>query len=95
VSTQPYIINKYHCLLLELVTLPLRTRDMLSATLFTRPNSTFLAVHFVRAYSVPAGQQVPKKKVWDSVHAAVGVVKSGDVLLSGGMPSGFVSTVRC
>lgn len=67
---------------------------MLSATLFSRPNSTFLAVRFVRAYSVPTGQQVPKK-VWDSVDAAVGAVKSGDVLLSGGMPSRFVSTVRC
>ena len=67
---------------------------MFSATLFTRPNSSFLAVHFVRAYAVPATQQVPKKKVWDSVDAAVGAVKSGDVLLSGGMPSRSVSTVR-
>jgi len=55
------------------------------ATLFSRPNSraSFLVVHLARTYSVPAGQQVPKK-VWDSVDAAVGVVKSGDVLLSGG-----------
>ena len=67
---------------------------MLSATLFSRRNTTFLAVRFVRAFSVPAGQQVPKKKVWDSVDAAVGAVKSGDVLLSGGMPSRFISTVR-
>jgi hypothetical protein len=62
---------------------------MLSATLFSRPNSraSFLAIHFVRTYSqaVPAGQQVPKKKVWGSVDAAISAVKSGDVLLSGGM----------
>jgi hypothetical protein len=54
---------------------------MLSATLFPRPNSraSFLVIHFVRNYSVPAGHQVPNKKVWDSVDAAVGAVKSGDV----------------
>ncbi|KAI0302123.1 3-oxoacid CoA-transferase, partial [Russula brevipes] len=38
----------------------------------------------VRAYSVPVDSQPPKKKVWDSVDAAVSAVKSGDVLLSGG-----------
>jgi hypothetical protein len=69
---------------------------MLSATLFRRPNSrtSFLVVHFVRSYTVPAGQQVPKKKVWDSVDEAVSAVKSGDVLLSGGMPLRSISTVR-
>jgi len=70
--------------------------NMLSATLFPRHHAraSFLIVHFVRTYSIPAGQQVPKKKVWDSVDAAVSVVKSGDVLLSGGMPSRPVSSVR-
>ena len=69
--------------------------NMLSATLFPRPNSraSFLVIHFVRNYSVPAGHQVPNKKVWDSVDAAVGAVKSGDVLLSGGMPLRPVSSV--
>ena len=41
--------------------------------------------YLVRAYSVPANSQVPKKKkVWNSVDEAVSAVKSGDVLLSGG-----------
>jgi hypothetical protein len=70
---------------------------MLSA-LFPRPNSraSFLIIHFVRDYSVPAGHQVPNKKVWDSVDAAVGAVKSGNVLLSGGTSISLrpVSSVR-
>ena len=41
--------------------------------------------YLVRAYSVVANSQVPKKKkVWNSVDEAVSAVKSGDVLLSGG-----------
>jgi len=59
---------------------------MLFTTLLSRPNPrrSLRVVHFVRAYSVPVDSQPPKKKVWDSVDAAVSAVKSGDVLLSGG-----------
>ena len=55
-------------------------------TVFTRRNTraSLPIIHIVRAYSVPADPPVPKKKVWDSVDSAVKVVKSGDVLLSGG-----------
>src|SRR6266851_8124104 len=79
------IINKHYCICRNSCNFSL---NMSFGTLFSRPNSraSFLVVHLVRTYSVPAGQQVPKKKVWDSVDAAVGVVESGDVLLSGGTP---------
>jgi hypothetical protein len=78
------VINKHYCTCRNLCNFSL---NMSFPTLFSRPNSraSFLVVHLVRTYSVPAGQQVPKK-AWDSVDAAVGVVKSGDVLLSGGTP---------
>jgi hypothetical protein len=79
------IINKYYCIYRNSCIFSL---NMSFATLFSRPNSRasfLLVVHLARTYSVPAGQQAPKK-VWDSVDAAVGVVKSGDVLLSGGTP---------
>ncbi|KAH9966748.1 3-oxoacid CoA-transferase [Russula dissimulans] len=58
---------------------------MLFTTLFRRPNSRtgLPVVRIVRAYTVRADPQAPKK-VWDSVDAAVRAVKSGDVLLSGG-----------
>lgn len=63
--------------------------NMLSRALFSRRNlrASLPVVHFVRvrAYTVPADPHIPKKtKVWDSVDEAVGTVKSGDVLLSGG-----------
>ena len=50
-------------------------------------STTLLAVHTcVRFYGIPANLPVPKKrKVWDSVDEAVGDVKSGDVLLCGGV----------
>ncbi|KAF8274937.1 hypothetical protein EI94DRAFT_1838035 [Lactarius quietus] len=49
------------------------------------PRARLSVFYLVRAYTVPANPQVPrKKKVWNSVDEAVGVVKSGDVLLSGG-----------
>jgi hypothetical protein len=59
---------------------------MLFTTFLPRANSraSLPIIHFVRAYTVPADPLVPKKKVWDSVDSAVEVVKSGDVLLSGG-----------
>lgn len=59
---------------------------MLLTTLLTGPKSraSLPIIHFVRAYTVPVDASVPKKKVWDSVDSAVEVVKSGDVLLSGG-----------
>ena len=45
-----------------------------------------------RAYSVVSGEHVPsKRKVWDSVDEAIADVKSGDVLLSGGMYSSIVA----
>ena len=37
-----------------------------------------------RAHTDLADAPVPKEKVWDSADSAVDVVKSGDVLLSGG-----------
>jgi len=56
---------------------------MLSRPLRCRAGLPF--VHLVRAYAVPANTHVPrKKKVWNSVDEAVSIVKSGDVLLSGG-----------
>jgi hypothetical protein len=60
---------------------------MLLTTFLTGPTksrATLPIIHFVRAYTVQADAPVPKKKVWDSVDSAVEVVKSGDVLLSGG-----------
>jgi hypothetical protein len=59
---------------------------MLLTTFLTCPKSraSLPIIHFVRAYTVLADAPVPKKKVWDSVDSAVEVVKSGDVLLSGG-----------
>ncbi len=58
---------------------------MLFTTLLTRPKSraSLPIIHFVRTYTVLADAPVPKK-IWDSVDSAVEVVKSGDVLLSGG-----------
>jgi hypothetical protein len=55
-------------------------------TSLSRPNprASLPIIRIVRAYTVPADSLVPKKKVWDSVDSAVEVVKSGDVLLSGG-----------
>lgn len=45
-----------------------------------------LAFALVRCYSVPAELPVPKKtKVWASADEAVKDVKSGDVVLSGGL----------
>ena len=49
----------------------------------TAGKTSVLRLAQVKAYSVVA--DAPKKsKVWDSVDEAVKVVKSGDVLLSGG-----------
>ena len=49
------------------------------------PRAGLSVFYVVRAYSVPVNPQVPrKKKVWNSLHEAVSVVKAGDVLLSGG-----------
>ena len=60
--------------------------NMLLTTFLTGPKSRarLPIIHFVRAYTVLADAPVPKKKVWDSADSAVDVVKSGDVLLSGG-----------
>ena len=59
---------------------------MLLTTFLAGPKSraSLPIIHFVRTYTVLADAPVPKKKVWDSVDSAVEVVKSGDVLLSGG-----------
>ena len=69
---------------------------MLFTAFLPRPISraSLQVVHFkfVRTYTVPANPQAPKKKVWDSIDAAVRAVKSGDVLLSGGKPLSLVST---
>jgi 3-oxoacid CoA-transferase len=58
---------------------------MLFTTFLSRsnPRASLPIIHYVRAYTVPTDPIVPKK-VWDSVDSAVKVVKSGDVLLSGG-----------
>lgn len=49
------------------------------------PRAGLSVFYVVRAYTVSANPQVPrKKKVWNSLDEAVSVVKSGDVLLSGG-----------
>ena len=55
-------------------------------TTLTGPEShaSLPIIHSVRAYTDLAGAPVLEKKVWDSVDSAVGAVKSGDVLLSGG-----------
>jgi 3-oxoacid CoA-transferase len=49
------------------------------------PRAGLPVFYVVRAYTVPANSQVPRrKKVWNSLDEAVSTVKSGDVLLSGG-----------
>jgi len=69
---------------------------MLLTTFLTRPKSraTVPIIHFVRTYTVLADAPTPKK-VWDSVDSAVEVVKSEDVLLSGGAVFRSVIIVRC
>ena len=52
-------------------------------TTLTGPNSR-AGLPIVRAHADLADAPVPKKKLWDSADSAVEVVKSGDVLLSGG-----------
>jgi hypothetical protein len=59
------------------------------------PRAGLPVFYVVRAYTVPANSQVPrKKKVWNSLDEAVSVVKSGDVLLSGGTLLLFNSNPR-
>lgn len=59
------------------------------------PRAGLPVFYVVRAYTVPANPQVPrKKKVWNSLDEAVSVVKSGDVILSGGTLLSFNNNPR-
>lgn len=64
----------------------LRTAVRRSPCLLRAPTGARLRIHAVRSYAVVADAALPKRtKVWDSIDEAVKDVKSGDILLSGGM----------